>query len=76
MSVNQLWRPFIGVGFLQRQFQSVQNSYAGFGASVGTERALNTAFGLKFFMRYATMGGSDESKATEITIFSGITFKF
>ena len=35
---SAIWNPFLGIGFYQRNFQSIKNSYAGFGFDGGIER--------------------------------------
>ena len=54
LSVKALenWRPFISGSFHQRQFQSIQTSYSGFGLQVGLEWAQNEQWG------YVVKGGA------------------
>ncbi len=76
LSVKPLWRPFVGTGFSQRQFQSVSTNYAGFHLSVGVERALEYGFDFKGILKYSTLTGPQSASATEIIIGAGITFPF
>lgn len=69
------YSPFIGLGFYQRQFQSVKNSYAGLGATVGVEKYLNKKINLKGEARYISLGGSGDSSATEMNLLVGIVYK-
>ena len=71
----QQYSPFIGLGFYQRQFQSVKNSYAGPGVTVGLERYHNKKINLKAEARYITMAGAGESEATEMNFLFGIVYK-
>lgn len=71
----EIWKPFIGMSFNQRSFQSVRNSYAGFGFSAGIERYYNEKFNLRAEARLVSLGGSNESEATETSVFAGLVFK-
>ena len=71
----QQYSPYVGLGFYQRQFQSVQNSYAGLGATVGLERYHNKNISFKGEIRYITMAGSGDSEATEMNFMLGIVYK-
>lgn len=76
LAVRPLWRPFVGLGFHQREFQSVRSSYAGFGGQAGVERALRQDFDLKVSLRYISLGGAQSASATELTITTGLVFSF
>lgn len=69
------YSPFVGLGFYQRQFQSVKNSYAGLGVTVGVEKYYSKKINLKAEARYITLGGSGESTATEMNFLLGIVYK-
>ncbi len=72
----QKWKPFLGAGFYQRNFQSIKSSYAGPGIVVGTDRYINRSIDLKLEARYLTLTGEDSYTATEINLLAGIVFKF
>lgn len=72
---HEEYSPFVGLGFYQRQFQSVKNSYAGLGATVGVEKYYSKKINLKAEARYISLGGSGESTATEINVLFGIVYK-
>lgn len=76
VSISSLWRPFVGASFHQRQFQSVNSSYAGFGVSAGTEVALDMSFDFKAYMRYIALSGPNDASATQMDFLLGITFPF
>lgn len=76
MSIDGLWRPYLGMGFSQRQFQSVQSTYAGFSFNVGVERSLARTFDLKGEIRYLLLQGTRESTATELSAVGGVVFSF
>lgn len=69
------YSPFIGLGFYQRQFQSVKNSYAGLGITTGLEKYYSKKINFKAEARYIQLGGSGESTATEINLLLGIVYK-
>lgn len=69
-------RPYAGVGFYQRNFQSIKNSYAGLGYKIGTEYALSNDYGLIGEMRFISLSGSGESKLVETNALFGVYFKF
>ena len=71
----QDYSPFLGIGFYQRQFQSVKNSYAGLGGTVGLEKYYDKKINLKAEARYIQLAGSGESTATEINLLVGIVYK-
>lgn len=73
--VSETWRPYVGLAFHQRNFQSVKNSYAGFGASLGSEYTINEDFNLRGEGRMIQLAGSGESEATEIGAFLGVVMK-
>ena len=71
----ELWKPFVGLGFYQREFQSIKNSYAGFGSNLGIERYYDKLMSFKAELRYIALAGASEAKATELNAFLGIIFK-
>ncbi len=72
---DELYRPYIGLSFNQRQFQSIKNSYAGFGLDIGCEYSMNKHYSFKAEFRYITLGGSSDSNATEMNMLAGISLK-
>ncbi len=72
---HQDYLPFVGLGFYQRQFQSVKNSYAGLGVTAGIEKYYSKKINLKAEARYIQLGGSAESTATEMNFLLGIVYK-
>lgn len=71
---GEKWRPFIGAGFHQRNFQSLDSSYAGFGASIGTEFDFSRIADFKFELRYLMLAGPSRSDATQIEPLIGVVF--
>jgi hypothetical protein len=76
LSVEQydLWKPYGGLTFSQRQYSSVKNGYAGFGLQFGTEYYLKRDISFKTELRYISMGGSGNSTATDINVMAGVVF--
>ena len=70
-----LWKPYIGLGFYQREFQSIKNSYAGIGINAGLERYFSKLMSFKGELRMIGLSGSNESSATELNAFLGVIFK-
>ncbi|MCB0364479.1 MAG: hypothetical protein H6624_03525 [Bdellovibrionaceae bacterium] len=76
MVIDSLWRPYIGLGFSQRQFQSVQSTYAGFSMYGGVERSLMREFDFKAELRIVELQGAGIAKATEMTVVAGLIYPF
>lgn len=74
--MTEKWAPLIGVGFHQRQFQSVQTQYNGFSISGGAERALVDQFSLKAIVRYMYLNGASGATANLIDALVGVSFQF
>ncbi len=73
---TQVWRPFIGLSFHQRQFQAVQSSYGGFGGELGVERSINSRLSGRLSARYINLSGPSSATATELDFLTGLTFHF
>lgn len=71
----ELWRPYVGLSFHQRQFQSVNSAYAGFGGSVGTNYRYSDQIDLKTELRLQTLTGPNKASATETELFFGLGFR-
>lgn len=76
ITTHRIWIPFVGFGFHQRSFQSIKNSFAGFGINGGTEKVLTKKTNLKIEARYITLSGSSQTTATEMDLLIGFVFKF
>lgn len=70
----QIWKPYTGLGFYQRDFQSIKDSYAGFGLTFGTERYYNKVMSFKGEIRTIALSGSNEASALELDAFLGVIF--
>lgn len=70
------FRPFVGFSFNQRNVQSVQTSYSGFGIAVGAEKTWNGSTSLTTTLRYNTLSGSKSATATIIDFLVGLAFGF
>lgn len=71
----EVWRPYLGATFSQRNFQSVKNSYAGFGVAAGIERYWDDRLNLKAEIRSIALSGSNDSTASESSVLLGVVFK-
>jgi hypothetical protein len=74
--LNDRWRPFLGLGFSQRNFQSTNSQFAGFGLKLGTEYQLDERFAVHGTVRYLMLNGPSQSSATQIDILSGLIVQF
>ncbi len=74
--IIERWRPFIGGGFAQRTFKSVQTDYAGIGITAGAEYALDFKKSFIGKFRYLQMGGPSTATATAMDIQFGLSFSF
>ncbi len=71
-SLRELWQPYVGAGFHQRQFQSVRSHYAGFGVSAGVLRALPGDLSFKGELRYIMLSGPSNGQGSELSIVAGV----
>lgn len=76
MEFEEIWRPFLGVTFNQRNFQSVQATYSGFGVLVGIERAISSQTNINATGRMISLNGPKNSSAKENDFYFGLGFKF
>lgn len=72
----ELFKPYLGMAFHQRQYQSIQSSYAGFGFAAGSEIYWKENMSFKVEARYLPLGGPDGAISNEFDVLAGITFSF
>ena len=70
LEIKPIWRPFVGTGFSQRQAQSTNSGYAGFGFLVGVERSIENYFDIKGLVRYSLLSGPRSATANEMVVSS------
>ncbi|MBV6514041.1 MAG: hypothetical protein FMNOHCHN_03627 [Ignavibacteriaceae bacterium] len=70
------WRPFLGGSFHQRQFQSVQSSYSGFGFSGGTELQLTNNTSTRVILRMMSLNGPASAIMSYTDISLGLQLHF
>jgi hypothetical protein len=70
----EIWKPYLGFGFYQRNFQSIKDSYAGFGLTLGVERFYTKKLSFKSEIRIISLSGSNEAKATELNALFGLIY--
>jgi hypothetical protein len=73
---QSLWRPFVGVAFHQRNFQSTSSQYAGPGVKLGTEYQWRESVSFEAMLRYISLGGPNQSAAVQIEGLFGIVYQF
>jgi long-subunit fatty acid transport protein len=73
---QEVLRPFISVNFNQRQFESIQSTYAGFGFEVGTEYWIQEQYGIKVSAQSVSLNGPQKSSAQQVDLLVGITSAF
>lgn len=73
---KDLWRPFLGLSFNQRNFQSSASTFAGFGLKLGTEFLISPQWNLHVTLRYLSLGGPNKATAVQIDALSGIIIQF
>ena len=76
ISIDEIWRPYLGVTFNQRNFQSVQTTYTGYGIHIGIERSLTDTLNLNGMARTIKLSGPRQSTGTETDFLVGAGFKF
>lgn len=76
LSITELWRPYIGLGFVERRFESVSSNYAGFNAVLGVERELDAPVNLSGEIRYSSLYGASQATATEMAFVLGMNIPF
>jgi hypothetical protein len=67
------YRPFVVAQFQQRQFQSIQTSYAGFSVGFGTEYWFDPHFALRVWSNVSALKGPMGASAAEKNLLIGFT---
>jgi hypothetical protein len=76
IQIQESLRPFVGLGFHQRQFQSVSTSYAGYGGYIGADYQWSDHLVIRGEGRYLSLNGSGETTAKQIDFLLGILIDF
>ena len=76
LSIQEKMRPYFGLSFHQRQFQSIHTSYAGFGLTAGLEYRLLKNINLSFTIRSLSLSGPDKASASIIESLVGMIYHF
>lgn len=76
IEVYDYWKPYVGVSFNQRQFQSVRNSFAGLGFNLGTEKYINQQITIKTELKLNSYTGPSNSTASEMNLLVGLVYGF
>jgi len=64
-------RPFVGLSFHQRQFQSVQSSYSGFGFDAGSEFQITQKYSYRILLRMMNLIGPSEGSINYMDVLIG-----
>ncbi len=76
LRLEEQFRPYLGITFNQRSYQSVQSSYSGFGLHGGFEYSLKDNLSLNTAVRMIILSSARSSSATEMGGFGGLSFRF
>jgi hypothetical protein len=71
---GEVWRPYGGLAFLQRQVES--SSYSGFVAKAGVERSLNYPWSLKAEVKRSAYSSSSKFSSVEMSLMVGGVLEF
>ena len=74
VQIKKSYNPYVSLGFLQREFQSVKSSYSGFYVGGGIEMGWQRDFSLYADLKYAQLNGPVQGEANEITTSIGIIY--
>lgn len=75
--LTETWRPFLSLSFHQRNFQSFNSSFAGFGAGGGFEMPLiNDELNFRSEVRALSLLGPSSATAFKIDVLVGVSFSF
>ena len=76
IEIHDFFKPYVGIAFNQRQFQSAKTSYAGFGPVLGFEKYLNARYTLKSEVKMTSYTGASQATATEMNLLFGLVLGF
>ncbi len=76
IEIQDFYKPYIGINFGQKQFQSAKTSFAGFGVSLGMEKYINTNYTMKGEVKMNNYSGPSGSSAKEMNLLVGVLFNF
>lgn len=76
IEASETLRPYLGFSFHQRQFESIQSSYAGFGFVLGTEYWYDYNLGIKTQIRIISLSGPQNSSASQTDLTFGYITEF
>lgn len=74
VQVAETFRPYVGINFHQRNYQSAKSSYAGFSMIAGCEFDLGYPFYINSQLRYLNLNGPENSTAKDTNLLIGLTF--
>lgn len=71
LSLAEIYRPYVTLGFRQRQFQSIQSGYAGLGISLGSEIHWQSDSFFSAELSISILRGPLQSEITETNLIGG-----
>lgn len=75
LSLTEKFRPFAGVGFVHRQFQSLNSSFAGFQFLGGTEMTATESYSYRVEVRHSILSGPSNSSLQQTDVLLGVLFQ-
>lgn len=76
LSIRETYRPYVAIGFHQRNFQSVNSNFVGFGFGVGTDIHHRKNNYFRTELRYLPLLGPDKSSANQIDLYFGYSLAY
>jgi len=76
IEIQDFYKPYVGLNFGQKQFQSAKTSFAGFGFSLGMEKYINPDYTVKGEIKMNNYSGPSGSTAKEMNLLVGMLFNF
>ncbi len=73
---SEFFRPYVGMSFHQRQFQSIQSSYSGFGVVAGAEIQADRTWSYRFGVRSQALKGPSNTNMSYIDFLLGLQMGF
>ena len=76
IKIEPKYSPYIGLGYHQRQYQSIRSAYSGPGIKAGTIYSYSKSFNIIGEARYISLSGPVSTTATELSTNIGVVFKY
>ena len=76
IEIQDFYKPYIGIAFNQRQYQSAKSAFAGLGLSIGCEKYINPKYTVKTEVKMNTYTGASQAEASEVNVLFGLVLGF